>query len=136
VKILGLHHVAFAHATDAPTLDALSQLLGLKPGHLEEGAGFVERMIPIGPGSVCLQTLESTGYGIVERFLDRRGPGLHHVAFEVDDLDKALEELHSAETRLVDARPRPGGGGTRIAFIHPATFGGLLVELVEKLGSR
>lgn len=131
MRILGLHHVAFAHRHDAPTLTALTELLGLAVGHVEDGEGFTERMIPIGTGGVCLQTLEGTGTGVVERFLERRGSALHHVALEVDDLEAALSELADGGAHLVDDVPRPGGGGTRIAFLHPSTFGGLLIELVE-----
>jgi methylmalonyl-CoA epimerase len=68
---------------------------------------------------------------VIERFLGRRGPGLHHVAFEVSDLDEAVSDLRGRGVRMVDEAPRPGGMGTRIAFIHPAAFPGLLIELVE-----
>jgi methylmalonyl-CoA/ethylmalonyl-CoA epimerase len=78
-----------------------------------------------------VQTLEATGEGVVQRFLDRRGPGLHHVAFEVDRIDAAVESLRARGVRLVDEEPRAGGMGTRIAFVHPSAFGGMLVELVE-----
>ena len=132
MKIIGLHHVAFAHVRGAPTLAALSQFLGLRPTHLEHGAGFAERTIPVGPGKVCLQTLERTGPGVIESFIERRGSALHHVAFEVADLAAAIQELDEEGARLIDSTPQPGASGTRIAFIHPSTFGGLLVELVEE----
>jgi methylmalonyl-CoA epimerase len=120
--------VAFAHeGGDVPGL--LADLLGLPCAHEERAAGFVERMLPAGPA--YLQLLHATGPGTVERFLARRGPGLHHVAFEVDHLDEAVSDLRSRGVRLVDETPRNGGMGTRIAFIHPATVPGLLVELVE-----
>jgi methylmalonyl-CoA/ethylmalonyl-CoA epimerase len=123
-----LHHVAFAHhGDDAARL--LEDMLGLPCAHQERAAGFVERMLPA--GDAYLQLLEATGPGVVERFLERRGPGLHHVAFEVSDLDEALSDLAGRGVRLVDEVPRPGGMGTRIAFIHPATPPGLLIELVE-----
>ena len=63
--------------------------------------------------------------------MDTRGPGLHHLAFEVEDLDAALADLAAAGVHLIDSTPRAGGGGTRIAFVHPSAFGGVLVELVE-----
>jgi methylmalonyl-CoA/ethylmalonyl-CoA epimerase len=127
-SVTGLHHVAFAHGDD-PTCEAgLGSLLGVEP-HREAGPGFVERMYPVGQAYV--QTLEPTGEGIVASFLEKRGPALHHIALSVDHLDAALADLRAAGTRLVDDRPRPGGMGTRIAFVHPSAFGGLLVELVE-----
>jgi len=128
-RVIGLHHVAIAHDDDPTCENALSSLIG-PPTHAEEGPGFLERMYELGPTSV--QTLEATGDGVVRRFLDTRGPGLHHIAFEVDAIDPALADLDERGVRLIDREARPGGMGTRIAFLHPATFGGVLVELVEK----
>lgn len=125
-----IHHVAIAHAGSSPLLDMLSGSCGLRMEHLEHAEGFTERMWPVGDGFV--QTLEATGEGIIQRCLDSRGPGLHHIAFEVDDIDAALAELHEAGVSLIDAAARPGGSGTRIAFLRPSAFGGVLVELVEE----
>jgi len=129
MEVLGMHHVAFAHR-DPEVLGALGELFGLEAGEAEDGPGFAERMFPV--GDCYLQTLEATGAGVVERFLERRGPALHHVAFEVADVAAAVEELLAKGTRMVDERPRPGGGGTLIAFVHPSACGGLLVELVQE----
>jgi methylmalonyl-CoA/ethylmalonyl-CoA epimerase len=126
-RITGLHHVAFAH-DDGVVDRSLGDLLGVEP-RVEDGPGFVERMFPVGDSFV--QTLEGGDEGVVRTFLDRRGNALHHVAFAVQGIDEALEDLRSRGTRLVDERARPGGFGTRIAFVHPSSFGGLLVELVE-----
>jgi methylmalonyl-CoA/ethylmalonyl-CoA epimerase len=132
-RVIRLHHVAFAHeGADAP--DVLTGLLGLPCAHEEAAAGFIERMIPA--GEAYLQLLEATGPGIIERFLDRRGPGLHHAAFEVSDIDEAVADLRSRGVRMVDETPRPGGMGTRIAFVHPAACPGLLLELVESPAAR
>ena len=138
-RVIRLHHVAFAHAGDgahggdgAP--DVLTGLLGLPCVHEEAAPGFIERMIPA--GEAYLQLLEATGPGIIERFLDRRGPGLHHAAFEVSDIDEAVADLRSRGVRMVDETPRPGGMGTRIAFVHPAACRGLLLELVESPAAR
>ena len=130
MQVLGIHHVAFAHDADSPVLGAMSELLGLRCAHTETADGFVERMVPA--GSSFLQLLEGVGDdGVVTRFLQRRGPGLHHVAFLLDDVAAAVEELHTAGVAMVDETPRPGGMGTTIAFVHPSAFGGLLVELVQ-----
>jgi methylmalonyl-CoA/ethylmalonyl-CoA epimerase len=127
-RVIRLHHVAFAHRGDgAPAV--IAGLLGLSCVHEEPAAGFIERMIPAGEGFV--QLLEATGPGVVERFLARHGPGLHHAAFEVSDIDEAVADLRSRGVRMVDETPRPGGMGTRIAFVHPAACPGLLLELVE-----
>lgn len=132
-RIVGLHHVAFAHGDDPATESALCRFIGAEP-HEEDGPGFVERMY--GVGNAYLQTLEADGDGVVQRFLDKRGPGLHHVAFTVDRIDAALEDLRGQGVRLVDEQPRLGGMGSMIAFVHPSSFGGLLVELVEPSGSE
>lgn len=127
--IRGIHHVAFATEERGP-IDALAALLDLRCGEPEEGPGFLEWMAPTGSHG-ALQLLQATGAGTVRRFLDRRGPALHHVALEVDDLERALRDLAWRNAPLLDERPRAGGNGTRIAFLQPIAFGGMLVELVE-----
>jgi methylmalonyl-CoA/ethylmalonyl-CoA epimerase len=126
-RVLGLHHVAFARGEDAVVDDALCDLLGTP--HEESAPGFVERMYPVGDAFV--QTLQASGDGVIQRYVDRKGPGLHHLAFAVEGIDAAVADLRGRGVRLVDDEPRPGGMGTRIAFVHPSAFGGLLVELVE-----
>ncbi|HEX6844098.1 MAG TPA: hypothetical protein VF235_03180, partial [Actinomycetota bacterium] len=74
-RVRGLHHVAIAHGDDPVCEDALVSMIG-PPSHTEDGEGFIERMYELGGSSV--QTLEATGDGVVQRFLDKRGPGLHH----------------------------------------------------------
>jgi methylmalonyl-CoA/ethylmalonyl-CoA epimerase len=127
-RVTGIHHVAFAHA-DSGAPDQLAATLGLECIDTEVAPGFVERMLAAGDDR--LQLLEATGDGVVQRFVERRGAALHHIAFSVDDLDVALAALHDSGTPLVDERARAGGGGTRIAFLHPSACAGLLVELVD-----
>lgn len=129
---LRIHHVAFAHGDTSSPYHCFEELLGMPTCHEEDGPGFTERMIPIGDGFV--QTLEAKGPGLIDRFVSKRGSALHHVAFEVDDLEEYLRWLRGSGVRLIDEHPRPGGMGTKIAFIHPREFGGLLVELVESEG--
>ncbi len=108
-RVTGLHHVAIAHAGDDPVCeDALADLLG-RPTHAEDGPGFHERMYEVGPSFV--QTLGSTGSGVVQRFLDRRGPGLHHLAFEVDAIDPALADLARRGVPLIDRAGTRGRQG-------------------------
>ncbi|MGH3731806.1 MAG: VOC family protein [Acidimicrobiales bacterium] len=127
-SVTGVHHVAFAHEDESIFL-ALHSLLGLSPTHELLAPGFIERMVPL--SGCSLQLLQSSGDGVVQSFLKRRGPGLHHVAFRVDDLDAALRDLNKRGAHLIDEAARSGGGGTRIAFIHPRQAAGLLVELVD-----
>ncbi len=128
-RVTGLHHVAIAHGDDPVCEDAFATLIG-PPDHSEDGPGFLERMYEVGPSFV--QTLEGTGDGVVQRFVDKRGTGLHHLALEVDAIDAALVDLFDRGFPLIDREARAGGMGTRIAFLHPSAFGGVLVELVER----
>ncbi len=126
-RVTGLHHVAYAHGSD-DTPRLLADLFGVPAASEEPAEGFVERMLPVGESH--LQLLEATGPGVVGRFIERRGPGLHHIALEVSDLEEAIADLLRRGVRMVDNAPQPGGTGTSIAFIHPSATGGLLVELV------
>ena len=132
-RVERLHHVAIAHAGDSVCEEMLTSLIG-SPTHEEGGEGFVERMYDVAGSAV--QTLEANGDGVIQRFLDKRGPGLHHIAFEVDRIDDALDDLAGRGVTLIDREARPGGAGTRIAFLHPSATGGVLLELVEASPDR
>ncbi len=132
MKCLGIHHVAFAHRENADVHEVLNNVLGLDVVHVERTDELVERMIATGSG--LIQTLEPVGNrGVVKRFTDQNGPGLHHIALEVADVSSAVAELMDRGVEMVDEKPRSGGAGTLIAFIHPKATAGLLVELVEVL---
>ena len=83
------------------------------------GAGHVELLSPLGPDTP------------VGKYLERRGPGLHHVAYAVEDIDAALEELREAGLRLIDQTPRVGIRNSRVAFVHPGALAGVLTEIVQ-----
>jgi methylmalonyl-CoA/ethylmalonyl-CoA epimerase len=127
-----LDHVAIAvHDLDA-AITGFSAQYQVEPISREIVAeqGVEEAMIAIGGSQVqLLQPLDADSP--VGRFLGEHGEGLHHVAFAVPDLEEALEHLRTTGARLVDEEPRTGGGGNRIAFVHPAAFAGTLIELVE-----
>lgn len=129
--ILGLHHVAFAEGADATRFGLLTDLLGLTVAHVEDAGDFVERMAPLG-GRCWLQGLQATGDGVVSRSIEQRGEGFHHLAFAVRDVAETMARLSERGVRFVDAEPRAGGMGTLIAFAHPASFGGVLVEFVQE----
>ena len=97
----------------------LSDADGLEAAFIRTGEGEVELLRP---------TRDESPVG---KFLARRGPGLHHVAYAVTDIDRALEEARAAGLELIDQKPRVGLHGSRIAFLHPRTMGGVLTELVE-----
>jgi methylmalonyl-CoA/ethylmalonyl-CoA epimerase len=88
-------------------------------------------------GETRVELLESTDpEGPIGRFLSKRGPGLHHLCLEVDDLDAALETLKTKGYALIDETPRMGAGGHRVAFVHPKAAGGVLLELTERPVAR
>lgn len=132
MQLVNVDHVAIAvHDLDA-ALETYRNLFAVEPLTREvvEEQGVEEAMIPIGGSHVQLLTpLEADTP--VGRFLAARGEGLHHVAYAVPDLPAALSHLEANGARLIDREPRIGGGGHRIAFVHPGTIGGTLIELVE-----
>jgi methylmalonyl-CoA/ethylmalonyl-CoA epimerase len=97
---------------------------GVEAVLLDIGDGHVELLQPLGPDTV------------VGRFIERRGEGLHHVAYGVDDIDAALEGLRSAGVQLIDEEARIGIRGSRVAFLHPKATGSVLTELVEPAGEH
>jgi methylmalonyl-CoA/ethylmalonyl-CoA epimerase len=106
--------------------------LGLQIEHVEEVASQKVRvaMLPLGESRVEL--LEPTSDDSpISRFLAKRGPGIHHVAVRVEDIRASLAELKEKGARLIDEEPRTGAGGCLVAFIHPSSTGGVLLELVE-----
>jgi methylmalonyl-CoA epimerase len=92
---------------------------GVEAALLDVGDGHVELLAPLDPETP------------VGRFLSHRGPGLHHVAYRVDDVERTLSVLSAAGLRLIDERARTGIRGSRVAFVHPASTGGVLTEIVQ-----
>ncbi len=92
---------------------------GVDAALLDVGDGHIELVAPLGPESG------------VAKFLARRGPGLHHVAYRVADIEATLAALAAAGVRLIDESPRVGIRGSRVAFVHPASTGGVLTEIVQ-----
>jgi len=128
-----LDHIAVAVPDLEEVLATWRDVLGLEEQGRELVAAQGVTVAFLDAGGARLELLEPTGPDTpVGRHLARRGPGLHHVAFEVDDLEEALAALKARGVRLVDSEPRPGAHGTRVAFVHPKTTGGVLLELVEK----
>jgi methylmalonyl-CoA/ethylmalonyl-CoA epimerase len=128
-----IEHVALAVSDLDAAITHYRDVWGLEVSHRErvEDQGVEEAMLPIGDSN--LQLLGSTGSETtVGKFLSRHGEGLHHIAYEVDDLETALAELKSKGVPLIDEAPRRGGRGHMVAFVHPKGNHGLLVELIQK----
>ena len=127
-----IEHIALAVANLDEALNHYSTVWGLQPEHRErvEDQGVEEAMLPLGDS--YLQLLGATGpETTVGRFLAKKGEGLHHIAYEVEDLEAALEDLKDRGISLIDERPRKGGRGHMVAFVHPKGNHGLLVELIQ-----
>ena len=127
-----LDHIGVAVNNLEQRLAVYRDALGLTGIHTEEvpteqaKVGF----IPLGESEIEL--LEPTSAdGVLARFLDKRGEGIHHIALAVDDCQATLDRLKAAGVRTVDDTPRPGSRGTKVAFVHPSATGGVLIELVE-----
>ncbi len=87
--------------------------------------------LPVGGSEIEL--LESTSpEGPIAKFIESKGQGIQHIAFQVDDIEEALEEMKAKGMRLIDEKPRYGAGGAKIAFLHPKSTGGVLIELCER----
>lgn len=131
-RIKRIDHVAIIVEDIERALTFWREGLGLKVEHVEEvpEQEAVVAFLPTGDSEVELvrPTTEDSG---IARFLEKRGPGLHHICFEVDDIEATLSALRESELRLINDEPVIGTGGKRIAFIHPESTHGVLVELYE-----
>lgn len=127
-----LDHVGIAVSEVDDSLAFFRDALGLEVTSVEEVASQRVRAHFVSAGSAALEILEATAEDSpITRFVTRRGPGLHHITLRVDDLAAALAELKQRGVRLIDEAPRPGAEGARVAFIHPSSAHGVLVELKE-----
>jgi methylmalonyl-CoA epimerase len=127
-----IDHVGIAVDDIEASLAVYRDLLGMPLVHRETvpEQGVDAALLDVGDGHIeLLQPLgEDTAVG---KFLAKRGPGLHHVAYRVSDIDQALSALAQAGARLIDETPRTGIRGSRVAFVHPASTGGVLTEIVQ-----
>jgi methylmalonyl-CoA/ethylmalonyl-CoA epimerase len=132
VQPRGIHHLGVAVDDLDAAVDTYERLFGARLEHRETMSkqGVEAAAMLIGDGRVEL--LRSLGEETpVGKFLTKRGPGMHHVAYDVPDVAEALDVLSAAGAELVDAEPRPGLYGMQVAFIHPDSVHGVLVELVS-----
>jgi methylmalonyl-CoA epimerase len=133
IALTAIDHVGIAVEDLEEAVERYRALLGVEPSHRErvEDQGVDEVLFDVGGSAI--QLLGALGPDTpVGRSLATRGPGVHHVAYRVDDVAAALEHLRAGGARLVDETPRRGSRDTTIAFIHPRSMGGVLVELVQR----
>ncbi len=123
-------HIGIAVRAIDEMLPFYRELLGLDDHPLEDSDGA--RIAGLSAGSQFVELLEpNSGDSPISKFLERRGPGIHHICFAVPDLDDTLARCRDRGIRLIDDTPRLGAEGKRIAFLHPASTGGVLIELTE-----
>ena len=131
MHVRAVHHVAFAVTDLDEALQTYERLFGARVELRErmEDQGVEAVYLRIGDGRIELVSPlgEDTPVG---RFLARRGPGMHHIAFEVSDVRKAIESLSEAGAEVVDAEPRPGLAGREVTFVHPDSLQGVLAEVI------
>lgn len=127
--IRGLHHVGVAVRSLEEAARAY-EALGLTVARVETVEGEQVRVAFIAVGETHIELLEPTGpTSPVARFLEKRGEGVHHLCFAVDDIARTMARAREAGLVLLDETPRTGAGGSRVCFIHPKSTGGVLVEL-------
>ncbi|MFQ5837743.1 MAG: methylmalonyl-CoA epimerase [Thermoplasmata archaeon] len=131
MNVRKLEHVGIA-VRSLEEASAAYEALGLDLSSVEEVPGEQVKVAIFSVGETRIELLEPTAEdSAIARFLQKRGEGIHHLAFQVDDLERTCDELEAAGVRLVYEAPRVGEGGSRVNFIHPSSARGVLIELRE-----
>jgi methylmalonyl-CoA/ethylmalonyl-CoA epimerase len=132
-SLTAIDHVGIAVEDLEEAVEHYRRTLGLKPAHRERVLDQGVEEVLFAAGGSYIQLLGALGPDSpVGRFLASNGPGIHHVAYRVSDIASTLDQLRREQVRLVDEVPRPGSRNTLIAFVHPKSMGGVLVELVQE----
>jgi methylmalonyl-CoA/ethylmalonyl-CoA epimerase len=123
-------HIGIAVRAIDELIPFYRDVLGLAESPLDDADGA--RIAGLAAGESLVELLEPAEAGSpIAKYIDRRGPGIHHICFAVDDLEATMQRCRDAGLRLIDAEPRLGAEGKRIAFLHPSATGGVLIELTE-----
>jgi len=127
-----IDHIGIATRGIQDALTFYRDALGLDVIETEEVADQMVRVAMLPLGESRIELLEATSEDSpIARFLEKRGPGIHHIALRVDDIRAVLANLRGKGARLIDQEPRMGAGGCLVAFVHPSSTGGVLLELVQ-----
>ncbi len=134
---MNIDHIGIAVRSIDEALELYRDSLGLEVTHrtMVEQERVEAAMLPAGGGRIELLQPTSDD-SVIARFLDRRGPGVHHLALEVDDLESAVDTVRKSGRKLVVDRIQIGAEGYRYVFVHPTGTGGVLLELIERAGER
>jgi methylmalonyl-CoA/ethylmalonyl-CoA epimerase len=127
-----INHIGVAVHNLEEAMPYYGGLLGMIFKGIEEVAGYQVKVAFFQIGESKIELLEPTGEeSILSEFLNKNGPGIHHIAYEVDDIEVAIKKLESEGVRMIDRIPRQGAHGARVAFIHPESSLGILTELCQ-----
>jgi len=127
-------HIGIAVKDLQASMDLFSRLFGKQPDHMEEVPDQKVKTAMFTVGSSSIELTQGTDVASpVTRFLEKRGEGVHHVSFVVDDIEQELARLKGAGFRLIDERPRVGADGFLVAFLHPHSTNGVLIEICQKI---
>jgi len=128
-----LHHIGIAVKNIEERLKIWRDVFGLQSERIEEVPDQKVKVAVLPLKDINIELLEPLSEdSTISRFIEKRGEGLHHICLEVDNVEKMLAEMKSANIRLIDEVPRIGAGGKKIIFVHPKDIGGVLIELSEK----
>lgn len=133
-KMNNVYHIAIAVRNITEVEKLYVNTLGLKVIHREtvEDQGVKASMLEPEGGGTAIELLEPiVENSPIAEFLEKRGEGIHHICFKVDDIESSLKRLKDKGVKLIDENPRPGADGTKVAFIHPKALNGVLIELAE-----
>ncbi len=131
--VVKLDHIGIAVADLDAAMKVYTDVLGLKSAGVEVVEEQKVRVAFFPVGDTEVELLESTDpEGPIAKHIEKRGEGVQHLAFRVDNIEAALDEMRAKGIRLIDEKPRYGAGGARIAFLHPKATGGVLIELSER----
>ncbi len=137
MKLTHIEHIGIAVSSLAQAIPFYEKVLGLKCYNIEEVADQKARTAFFMIGETKIELLESTDpEGPVGRFIEKKGEGIHHIAYAVDHIEERLKEAEEAGIKLIDATPRHGAEGLSIAFLHPRSTFGVLTELCEDIKNR
>ena len=129
---MNIDHIGIAVKSLAEALKVYEQAIGLKISGFDEVDTDGVRVAMLDTGESRIELLEPTrSDSPIEKFMSKRGEGLHHIAIRVDNIQAALDRLKASGARLIDSTPRRGAHNTRVAFVHPSSTHGVLLELVE-----
>jgi methylmalonyl-CoA/ethylmalonyl-CoA epimerase len=133
MRIKRIDHVAICVADVDQAKGAWERVFGLRGATREVVASQKTDalLLPVGDGDAAIELIAPKGNEGLDKFLAKRGPGLHHIAIEVEGIEDTLALLKTLGVRLIDETPRTGARGHKVAFIHPSVTGGVLIELVE-----